>query len=186
MPTWKEQCTALEDAFRSLPIKRPKKANAIPYDLLIPAMGRQLILMTPSRPPQTVVPKIALRNLNQSSAQIIKVLDSLSSDELSALNHGSMGLQELTIRLKVLHKVTAKPVVKRPPGRPTKIQPAKITKVVAQHYYRLTGRKPAVSKNLHGVAGGCFLELVQKVFMILGVEASALSQAEKISRNWPK
>ncbi len=183
MLTWEEKCTALEDAFRSLPIKRFKKTNAIPYEIMIPGMGRQLMLMTPAAPPQ-ILPTAVLRNLKQSSARIIKVLDSHPSIAFSAMNYKSVELKALIIKLKLLSDVTASAMVERRRGRPTIIQPAEIAEVVAQHYFGLTGRKPAVSKNLLGVAFGPFLELMQKVFEILGVEASALSQAEKISRNW--
>jgi hypothetical protein len=71
-------------------------------------------------------------------------------------------------------------------GAPTKDQPRKIARVVAQHYFRLTGRKPTVPKK-DGKACGPFLDLLSAVFrtLDLGGKVSALSQAEMVARDWP-
>jgi len=184
--TWEEKCRALANAFRSLKIQRPRKATGIPYESLVPDIGRQLMLMTPVPPgPKTVAGKKSLHDLVQSTGRTIQVLDRLPQSVLDALNYRQAALSELKTKLRILHAAAEAADVKTRHGAPQKAQPRKTARVVAQHYYALTGRKPTVPKK-DGKAYGPFLELLRTVFEILGInkKASALSQAEEISRDW--
>ena len=86
--TGEEKCTALESAFRRLHIQRFEQAMGIPYEILIPGIGRQLLLMCPGSPrPKVAAFKKALHNLAQSTGRAIEVLDCLRQTALVALNY---------------------------------------------------------------------------------------------------
>lgn len=177
---------ALEAAFRKLPIKKGKAAG-IPYESLIPGIARQLMLMVPILRPKVASEKRGLRNLAQSTGRTVKALDDLSSAALAALNYQPAALRELKTKLRILHAATETVEFTARNGQPKKIQPKKIARIVAQHYYRLTGRKPALTNDPYngGKTKGQFVELLQAVFEILGIKASALSQAKLANQEWP-
>jgi hypothetical protein len=183
---WEESCTALEDLFRALRTKRQGATNVIPYEFVVPGIGRQLMLMKPIARPRVVAARKALDNLAKSSERVLEVLDTLPNVALQALNVRLDALHSLKLTLRVLHHNAKIGIPTVRSGAPTKDQPRRIARVVAQHYFGLTGRKPAVSKK-DGAPSGNFLDLLKAVYKILGVDkiASAVSQAEEISRNWP-
>jgi hypothetical protein len=191
-----EQCIALEDAFRKLTIRRGNPADGIPYDALIPGLGRQLLLMRPSpgaRRQKVVFVRGArgeLRRLAVKVGAVIKALEELSETSDEALNFRKGVLVNLTLQLSILEaSANHAEVLRAPPnalrGAPIKTQPRKITQAVAQHYYCLTGRAP--TRNVTWDAGnsrGAFVERLKTVYAILGVKASADSQAKAVAKEW--
>lgn len=187
---WEEKCAELEDAFRKLPIRRNEAAPGIPYEFIIPGIGRELMLMRPNsgvHPPKAVsadAAKKELRDLARKTEALIEVLDGLSRTSLDALNYREVALRKLKTNLRIFQTgiITTEvqeSLVNTGRGAPKKIQPRKIARLVAQHYYALTGKKPtAPSKD--GKAYGPFVELLNAVYRILGVEASAESQTKSL------
>ena len=180
--SWEAKSAALEKAFRDLPIWRGT-ATGIPYEILIPDIPRQLMLMLPNSPnsrPKAAGTKKGLQRLARSTRSTIKALDGLSQTALDSLNYKPAALRKLTTNLRILHAAAEmaakkKAEVKGRAGRPEQVQPSqakKIARVVAQHYRGLTGKKPTAS--------GPFVKLLHDVYEILGIEASARSQAEAL------
>jgi hypothetical protein len=181
---WQTKCAALEDAFRRQAIQPASKMAGIPYEFFIPDMGQQLLLMTPIQHPKCAPDKKGLLDLAQSTGRTIKVLERLSENALTALNYRRPALASLKTNLRILHVAAKTAEVKARRGAPKKIQPRKITEVVAQHYYGLTGKKPTVPSK-DGKAYGPFLELLGDIFKILGVKGvSAESQARELVKGW--
>jgi hypothetical protein len=200
--TWEEKCAALENAFRMLRIQRSNKVTGIPYEFLIPGIGRQLMLMSFAAPhPKAESAKKELKYLASSVCRTIGVLERLPRAAIDALDIRESALRQLMTKLRILHAAANSATVTASGGAPVKVQPRKIACVVAQHYYALTGKKPTVPKKA-GKATGPFPELLKSVYEILDVErdvsappkgvkrrvqpnkASSLSQAEWVSRNW--
>jgi hypothetical protein len=100
--TWDEKCAALESLFGNLQIQRFEKASGIPYGLLIPGMGRDLMLMTPVARPKTLPTKKALKDLAQSAARTVKVLDGFPECAIDALNFDHTELRLLKAKLRIL------------------------------------------------------------------------------------
>jgi hypothetical protein len=175
----------IEDAFRALPPRLSYATGAIPYDVLIPGIGRQLMHMAPVPPPKIRAPKSGLKALEKATSSTIKGLLDLHPTACDVLELKPEALRQITSQLRILHVAIKKAVVPRIKGAPVKVHPAKIARVVADHYCGITGENPTVPKK-DGKAYGPFLALMTDVFRILGVRASPLSQAEKIARNWPK
>ena len=63
---WQEKSAALEEAFRKLPIRREEAATGIPYELLIPGIPSQLLLMIPNARVRIVRTKRGLRSVPAS------------------------------------------------------------------------------------------------------------------------
>jgi hypothetical protein len=121
--------------------------------------------------------KKELRKLAGKAKALIKVLDDLSQTALHALNYRQATLGELKTRLRILHatadarEVNADIAKSKRRTEPRKVQ---IARVVAQHYYGLTGQKPTRRvKWDDGRAYGPFLELLNAVYGILDIKASA-------------
>jgi hypothetical protein len=172
---WEEDCAALLSLFRSLPIRRGKTTDAIPYEWLIGDIPHQLLLMRPVPPdkrPKIAGTKRALQRLAQTADRTAKVLEDLPSNARAALIFRPDVLQHLTTMLRVL-AVDASADKDVTPGRPEKIRPSQAEKVadaVAQHYHGLTGKKPTAHDQT-------FVRLLGDVFVILGIDASASAQA---------
>jgi hypothetical protein len=164
----------------SFQIRRGDEALGVPYEYLIPGIARELMLMIPYQRPKTLPPilppKEALRKLAQSAGRTIKVLDGLPEDALAALNYRPGALRTLHIQLRILHAAAKEAKVETRRSPPTKPQARKIARVVAQHYSRLTGKEPTVPAK-DGKAYGPLLKLLQAVYRILDIKASAESQA---------
>lgn len=195
--SWKEQCAALEDAFRKLPIRRGKATAGIPYEALISGLGRHLMLMRPNpggHPPKVVSVGTAtkeLRNLAAKAGALIETLDDLSRTAVDALNYRQDALMSLKTQLQILRGSATSVEIPEAPentgrGAPKKFQPRKIAEVVAQHYFGLTGKVP--TRNVDSDQGnsyGQFVELLKTVYDILGVDASADSQTRAVVKAWP-
>lgn len=187
---WEEKLAALEGAFRKLKIKQneqDKTANKITYKSAIPGIARQLMLMVPILRPKVASDKRGLRNLAQSTGRTVKALDDLSPAALAALNYRPTALRELKSKLRILHAAAETVEFKARIGQPKKIQPKIIARVVAQHYYHLTDREPALTNDAYngGKANGQFVELLRTVYKTLGIKASAPSQAKLVNKEWP-
>jgi hypothetical protein len=208
---YKSKCAALANAFRKLTIRRPT-GTGIPCEFFIGDIGRQLMPMRPvprrklrfvlevkrkkgapklneqwdETPiiedlPAKKAPK-ALHDLARSASRTLALLDGLSQPALDALNYQKDALRQLRIGLIVLYGAAIQAKVS-PATKPEKIQERKIARVVAQHYYDLTGKAPSVSTK-DGKANGPFLDLLNAVYEILDVRASAESQARTVAREW--
>jgi hypothetical protein len=183
--SWQFKCAALEDAFRKVPIRRGEVTPAIPYDFLIPDIAGQLMRMIPNPRPKALPPKEALRRLTRSIGHTVEVLDGLPPTVLDALNYQRSALRKLQAQLRILHFAakTAEVVTRR--SAPTKLQEQKIARVVAQHYFALTGKKPTVTVRVKDGKASPFLELLTAVYRIIGLNVSAASQGKKVAEEWP-
>jgi len=201
--TWAEKCKTIEDAFRSLPIYHPSADAKIPYEQLIPGMGRQLLMIRePVRRAPASVSKVRakkeLSNLAKKAEALNNAVGSLSKTASSALNFRLEALRNLQTTLNILIEAATTAEVPETPdnaglGAPEKVQARKTTWIVAHHYLGLTGKMPTLSV-VDGKTGGQFFELVATVFGILGFTASAESQAKAVvkdikrlgsPREWP-
>jgi len=214
--SWQEKCAALEDAFRQLPRWREETATGIPYEDLIPGIGRQLMMMSPRHgpppengdlPPElrhspvltrnahtpkvksTASAKRELASLARKTEALVEALDDLSRTGLDALNYRQDAIRRLTQNLRILWvyaKMAKVPQILNNTGRgaPKKVQEKKISRVVAIHYFGLTGKKPTMTV-VYDKAGGEFFVLLRTVFEILGIKASAEAQARAACRDWP-
>jgi hypothetical protein len=182
MSGWKEKSAALEKLFRDLPICKPEDEK-IPYESLIPGIPDQLLLMAPRRsPPRSkgVGAKRGHRMLAQSARRTITALNQLSPSAIAAMLRPA-ALRQLKMSLLVL-AVQAEREGKR--GRPKRAGPSQATKIaraVAQHYRGATNKTPTAHDQK-------FLDLLKAVYVVLGVKASARSQAmhlppEKLGKN---
>jgi hypothetical protein len=200
LPSWQEKDSALQKAFRKLRIQPRKDGDRIPYQSLIGDIPRQLMLMAHGPRMRVVLTKEGLRSvplsilpaekglrrLAESTERTVEILDRLSETTLGALNYKPTALKELALKTRILHAAAqsasaeiaeskrAKPKAGR--GRPPQVepsQPQKIARVVAQHYRGLTGKK-ATRYNAE------FVALLREVYKILGIKASAGSQAEAL------
>jgi hypothetical protein len=139
-------------------------------------------------------PKKSLVNLRNASARLVKVLDQLSPDVLDALTSDSedkgalkierRALARLHSTLRILNLVANNTEVRGKRSAPEKIQPYKITKTVAVHYFCLTGKDPTVSRPEQKKPKWAFFNLLTTVYKILGVKASADGQEKKLKKEW--
>lgn len=185
---WDEKCEAIEAAYREAAAKAPmekspRTSKAIPYELAIPGMGRELMLMMSGAPRKLLPPKKALAELRKTSDGLLAVLDLLPPEAAAALDMSQKTLPDLRLKLRVLSEEAKAARIVRKAGPPEKVQATKIARAVAVHYYHFMGRNPSVPKR-EGKAYGPYLNLLSKIFKILELKASAESQAEKVVRNW--
>jgi hypothetical protein len=184
---WESKCKALAEAFRNLPNRKDVTGPGIPYDLLIGDFGRELMLMRPAPSRAIKRPTEELRDLAKWTGRALKSLDSLSPYARNALNYNKqrVTLERLRFNLMILH-AAAELADKPKKNKPEKIQERRIARVVAQYYHGLTGRQPTVSVSIKRghKASGAFLQLLREVYNILGVAASAESQAKVIAKEW--
>jgi hypothetical protein len=183
--SWESKCAALEDAFRKLQNRRGEAAQGIPYEFLIPSFGPQLMVMVPNPRKKALPPKKALRSLTRSIGQTIEALDRLPGPVLDSLNYRPAALYNLQMQLRILHVAVKTAEVETRRSAPTKTQEQKIARVVAQHYFALTGKKPTVSVSVKDGNSSPFVELLTAVYRTLGVKASAASQAKMVADKWP-
>jgi len=160
----------IEDAFRSLPIA-PPTGMGIPYEWLIPGMGRQLSLMKPVSHQRSPCESTKRRLIDlQRNARLI-------CEDAAAIT-----LIPLQLRLSIIgiahgELPTLRPIAGR--GAPPKAQAAQIARTVAQHYYGLTGKRPTrVTPVDDGKAYSPFRKLLAEIYRLLEVNASADNQAK--------
>ena len=99
---------------------------------------------------------------------------------MERLNYNQDSLRSLITNLRILQagaENTGPAEISRSNrGAPKKVHIERISDVVAEHYFGLTGKAPTVICT-DGVAYGAFVKLLGDIFAILAVDASAESQA---------
>lgn len=174
---------ALEAAFRKLAIRRSEAADGIPYETLIPAIARQLMLIRPNpgiHLPQAVTTKTAKRELRDLARKIektIKALRDLSPTARAAVNFQEAALRTMTTSLRILLASTESEVPESSAvgGRPKHMSVRKISEAVGQHYHALTGERATVRVREAGdkaCAYGPFFDLMTEVFQVLNLSDS--------------
>jgi hypothetical protein len=160
----------LEAAFRKLTIVPPDDGK-IPYEWLIPCIGRKLALMKP------VDRKLASADVTKQKLLALKKRAKMLCQDMPTL-----ALVPLKLRASIVEIGHMEiPKSPRPAGRgaPKKDLAAKIARTVAEHFYGLTGTRPTrITPPEGGKAHGPFLDLLATIYEILEVEASAENQAK--------
>ncbi len=172
----------LEAAFRKLPIA-PADDGRIPYECLIPGIGRQLALMKP------VDRKVASPDATKRKLVALKKHAKLLCEDMSA-----MALLPLKPRILIVEIAHAEDPKLPPPagrGAPQKSQATLVARTVAEHFYGLTGTRPTrITPPGGGKAHGPFLEFLATIYRILGIKASAENQAKAainfVMKKYPK
>jgi hypothetical protein len=174
---------ALEVAFRRLPISR-RETSAIPYEEVIPGIARQLMLMGGKPTPQRKKVSIQkakrelerLARLSGATAEALRELSQTAIDLLS-LKPEFLSIREQASWLRLLSADAQSAASSCLPTeqrvRQKNPRPVEVARVVALHYFRLTGEKPRRRNTWDGKAYGPFLELLNAVYKVLGVKASA-------------
>ena len=180
--SWEEKIGALEGAFRALPKGRSRGALGISPDLLVPGIGRALLVQA-GQPRRHIPAKKAIEKLERSSDRLIKAIEVVPPEVFKALNFTRPAMFRLQVALRALYFAAHNADMTVNRGRRPSEQANAIAESVALHYWALTARKPTVRKN-DGKPYGPFLILLKAVFEILEIEASAPSQAEWVARNW--
>ena len=181
----------LEAAFRKLPIAPPDDGR-IPYEWVIPGIGRQLALMKPvdrkvASPDATKRKLVALKK--HAKLVALKEHAKILCEDMSA-----MALLPLKLRILIVEIAHAEDTKLPPPagrGAPQKSQVTQVTRTVAEHFYGLTGKRPTrITPPEGGKAHGPFLEFLATIYRILGVKASAENQAKAainfVMKKYPK
>ena len=172
----------LEAAFRKLPIAPPDEGG-IPYECLIPGIGRQLALMKP------VDRKVASPDATKRKLVALKKHAKILCEDMSA-----MALLPLKLRILIVEIAHAEDPKLPPPagrGAPQKSQVTQVARTVAEHFYGLTGTRPTrITPPGGGKAHGPFLEFLATIYRILGIKASAENQAKAainfVMKKYPK
>jgi hypothetical protein len=172
----------LEAAFRKLPIAPPDDGR-IPYEWLIPGIGRQLALMKP------VDRKVASPDATKRKLVALKKHAKILCKDMSA-----MALLPLKPRILIVEIAHAEDPKLPPPagrGAPQKSQATLVARTVAEHFYGLTGTRPTrITPTGGGKAHGPFLEFLATIYRILGIKASAENQAKAainfVMKKYPK
>jgi hypothetical protein len=208
--TWDERIAALEAGLRKLPLKSPRKPNAIPYSTTIPSIARELALLggPEARSARNTMSGAAttrreLAAVQKAADSLLAVLDELHQPARTALDE--MGppdwIRWLTVRLTGLTAAAehAKVPELRPTagrGRPPKPRAHAIAVLTATHYARLTGEAPTARTPPANQANSYtpFMDLLATVFDALGVgvgnkiseKARVEGQARQAIRAWKK
>ena len=172
----------LEAAFRKLPIA-PADDGRIPYERLIPRIGRQLALMRP------VERKVASPDATKRKLVALKKHAKILCEDMSAI-----ALLPLKLRILIVEIAHAEnPKLPPPAGRgaPQKSLAMQVARTVAEHFYGLTGTRPTrITPTGGGKAHGPFLEFLATTYTILGIKASAENQAKAainfVMKKYPK
>ena len=138
----------LEATFRKLPIAPPDDGR-IPYEWLIPGIGRQLALMKP------VDRKVASPAATKRRLVALKKHAKILCEDMSA------ELLPLKLRILLLIKLNVEiahaedPKLPPPAGRgaPQKSQATLVARTVAEHFYGLTGTRPTRITHPVGLQG---------------------------------
>jgi hypothetical protein len=182
--SWTEKCAAIEQLFSELQPADTTAILGIPYSSLIPGIARELLLMAPVPRRKKIAAKKGLQVLTERTSRTLETLDSLSEDGLAALNIQAGALKDLKTKLRILHCVANNAVVERHLSPPRKIQAEKIAWRIGEHYCAITGKEaPTVpTRPMDGRPYGEFVRLLEAIFPILVVDASAASQAKTAYR----
>jgi hypothetical protein len=166
----------LDAAFRTLPILHLEPGDdRIPRDFNMPELVRELAtLRNTKRPP---VPwEVTKRKLQGMK------------NYANALIQDPLEIASFPLDVRISIASIAYLDISKPPwprnGRPKKISARKVAEITAEHFYLLTDQRPtrrtAAERSKHAQPGetyGPFINLLNRVYRILGIEASAASQA---------
>jgi hypothetical protein len=169
----------IEAAFRELAIPA-HRGQGIPYAFVIPGMGRQILVETgfgPDRHIPNSMPASAkatqkeIAGLRKRAAELHTALGSLHKPAVDALGYRKPPADDLPTHLRILIASAVKP---GPAGRGSPIRAQNIARIVATHYWRLTGRLPARTNDPDtSQTSGRFVNLLRDIVSILGVKADA-------------
>jgi hypothetical protein len=154
-----------------------------PYATQIPAIARELLLMRPNPTKPQMPVREGLERVAKAAGQLCSLLDQLPPAAITALNLRKQALMTFKTTARTLTLVAGGSSISSVAGAPEKKHARKVAETVGIHYCRLTGKKPTVPKK-GGVPYGPFLTLLKRVYKVLGIKASAASQAEAVCRNW--
>jgi hypothetical protein len=188
---------AIEAALRELDIP-PQTVEGIPYSLLIHGIARQILveggfgpdLRLPSLTPASAqVTRMEIEKARKLATELLAALNNLHKPAVDALNLRHRPFKLLPVLLRGFIMSTQEAVIPDLPEKTVRGQPKKeraktITRLVATHYWCLTGRVPARTNDpITGQSSGQFHKLLGEVFRILNVEASAAAQTRAV-REW--
>lgn len=170
-----EKLAAIESAVRKL-IKEPAVQDAIPLSHAIPAFAREILM----RSYNTAKPK------EPTEAELEQALDIIGRIR----EHRYVGTDALSNFRVSAHiilgtAVGAKPSSKK--GRPPKADSAAVTEICGEIFYALTDKKPtppAGPDNRYSKCTTPFVEFLEEIFGILGLDASAKSCAKVLDDRW--
>ena len=182
--TFEERQAKVEAALRTFSIL-DSPPGTIPYSTLIPQISMELVWEARAAPP-TVSRKTA-RNKLKSLIKTAKAMEALLSDPSLAVE---IPLEERLSIVRIAHLE----VDLSGQGTARKDAAARVARLLAHHFEGLTGSPPTrITPLKDGMAqpsGGPFVNLLGEIFGILGISASADSQAksaiEAMEKNQPE
>jgi hypothetical protein len=163
----------VEEVLRGFATTDPPCPNRIPYSFLIPGIARELVWAARSAPP--TVPRKAAKAKHQALKKAAAALADLLADPSLAVE---FPLEERLWITRIAHSEVA---LNGQRGIPRKDAAERIARFLAEHFKGLTGVDPGRSTSIKdGVAlptGGRFIQLLDEIYGVLGINASADSQA---------
>jgi hypothetical protein len=180
MPQQSDPITAkIEALLRKLP-QPPQREDgsereAIPYESLMPGIVRELTLLA-----GTPRPTLQTEVIEKRVAAIKKHADALNAD-LRAMT--SLPLQWRAAILVIAQEEIPSLTKKAGKGAPVKHRARKAARIMAQHFFGLTGASPARITD-HDRPPSAFVDLLTTIFAILGIDAKADSQAKTAIQWW--
>jgi hypothetical protein len=166
----------LEAAFRTLSIWRPEPGDQrISAEFYMPELVRELAM---------------LRNTGRRGVAWDETKRKLLGMKryASALLQTPLEIASFPLEVRILIASVAGLDTSKPPrshnGRPKNVRARKVAEITAERFFQLTGHRPtrrtAAERSKHAQPGetyGPFIDLLDRVYRILGIEASAASQA---------
>ena len=173
-----DKLAALERAFRKLPISQPGEPDALKYEMLLPGIARELASLSPRS-----LPNPNRRAIHRKLSKLKKCAEELQDGDNRFFN------LPIDWRIPIISlghlSLPANP--EREVGAPKKVLGPRVARLVAQHFYGLTGLLPSDGIPLGGgPAGGPFVELLSEIYNILEVNDSATTQATAACANLRK
>ena len=180
--TFKEIEAELEAVFRALPISRPRDGR-IPVEWTMPELVRELATLRDHKRQGST--------WNETKRKLLamkKYANAVLKDDPLAIAH-------FPFELRILVGAVADAEFPGPPsgrGQPQKTLARKVARITAERFFALTQKRPTRITPVEGSTSATnpFVELLDKVYRILGIKASAASQAKAairfVAKNYPK
>lgn len=197
--TWEETVSLLEGALRRLPLQTPSAdAEGIAHERYIPDIARDLLQLCfreewPLGPEfnrlksaSAKVTASEIKAVKEGAQHLLKALETLHAPAYDAIAFPPIEMAILTGKLSALATAASNAPIPHQAdigGRPKKFTARAVARSAAFHYHALTGKAPAPINGNCGPAHGPFLDFLAEVFEILGIKASAESQAKE-ARKW--
>jgi hypothetical protein len=165
-----ETKTEIEATLRKLPMP-PAEPGRLSPQMLLPDMARELATQRPHR--FDPIPwDQTVRKLRVLKRRAKALLPPLPKRTFLPLN--------IRLLLAQIADMEIPPRPRRDTGAPKKYLAAKVARSTAEFYFALTGNRPTrIIPWQHGsMIGGPFVELLDRIYKILGIDASAKSQAK--------